>query len=362
MLQGDRQSSKRPQVAPNARNLHISAFGIHTGGGLVLLTALLVHAREAIAHVSLDGRLRSTDEAASTWKSSFVRRSFFARACDSLRSAANVGPGDTLLCFNSLPPLRPVAGRVITYVHAPHLVGLHRGTRYRHLTALRFVIERAWFMLGAQHSDEFWVQTESMQSALKRQNPTALVKIVPFVDDLLFSALAVSPKATTPCIRDYSNYVFVYPADGVGHKNHSALLAAWGLLAEQGASPRLILTLERAELDRLIADTGIERMPNVEARGHLARTAMLECVSRSDALVFPSLAETFGLPLLEARALGVPILASERDFVRDVCIPDQTFDPTSPCSIARAVRRFMDGAVEIAPCYSAAQFIERLRR
>ena len=45
--------------------------------------------------------------------------------------------------------------------------------------------------------------------------------------------------------------------------------------------------------------------------------------------------------LLEARALGVPVLAPERDYVRDVCEPRQTFDPASPRSIADAVRRFL---------------------
>jgi glycosyltransferase involved in cell wall biosynthesis len=362
MLQDDLQSSKLAQIAPSTRNLHVSAFGIHTGGGLVLLTALLAHGREAIAHVSLDGRLRGSSATESTWKSSYVRRSFLARACDSLQSAANVRPGDTLLCFNSLPPLRPVAGRVITYVHAPHLVGLHRGTRYRRLTALRFVIERAWFRLGAQFSDEFWVQTESMQVALNLQNPKARVKIVPFVDDLLFSALGASTATQGADVRKYSDYSFVYPADGVGHKNHVTLLAAWALLSEDGVSPRLVLSLDKAEYERLVVDAELDRLPNVEVRGHLSRNAMLESVSRSSALVFPSLAETFGLPLLEARALGVPIIASERDFVRDVCVPHQTFDPTSPRSIARAIRRFMDGAVEITHCYSAAQFMERLRQ
>ena len=347
-------------AAPAGRNLHISAFGIHTGGGLVLLKALLAQARDAITHVSLDGRLRGSDEMSSTWEFSFVRRSFLARAYDSFRSSRSIGPGETLLCFNSLPPLRPVRGRVITYVHAPHLVGLHRGTHYRRLTALRFVIERAWFSLGARYSDEFWVQTESMRSALKRQNPKALVKIVPFVDNLLYSRLDTSSNTRNANIRDYSSYSFIYPADGVGHKNHTALLTAWSLLAEQGASPRLILSLGEAELGRLLANAGMERLPNVEAYGQLARTAVLESLSLSSALVFPSLAETFGLPLLEARAMGVPIIASERDFVRDVCVPEQTFDPTSPRSIARAVRRFMDGAVELEPCCSAAQFVERL--
>lgn len=59
-------------------------------------------------------------------------------------------------------------------------------------------------------------------------------------------------------------------------------------------------------------------------------------------MIFPLLAETFCLPMLEAKAIGLPIIASGRDFVRDVCTPTETFEPTSPRSIAAAVERFMD--------------------
>ena len=47
------------------------------------------------------------------------------------------------------------------------------------------------------------------------------------------------------------------------------------------------------------------------------------------------------MPLIEARRIGLPILASELDYVRDVLDPEEVFDPDSPVSIARAVKRFM---------------------
>jgi len=81
----------------------------------------------------------------------------------------------------------------------------------------------------------------------------------------------------------------------------------------------------------------------------------------SSALLFPSRMETFGLPMLEARALRVPVLAAERDFVRDVCEPAQTFDPASPVSIASAVRRFVEGRVPPdGTYYSASELVARL--
>jgi glycosyltransferase involved in cell wall biosynthesis len=73
------------------------------------------------------------------------------------------------------------------------------------------------------------------------------------------------------------------------------------------------------------------------------------------------MAETFGLPLLEATMLGIPVIAGEVDFVRDVCVPQQTFDPDSPRSIARAVRRFLGNGAEAPAMYlSAEEFVERL--
>lgn len=63
--------------------------------------------------------------------------------------------------------------------------------------------------------------------------------------------------------------------------------------------------------------------------------------AETKALIYPSLFESFGLPLFEARLLNLDVLASDSDFVRDLVEPIQTFDPYSPYSIANAVIRHM---------------------
>ena len=75
--------------------------------------------------------------------------------------------------------------------------------------------------------------------------------------------------------------------------------------------------------------------------GWLPQSEVLLQYQSCRSLIFPSLRESFGLPLLEASKLNIPILASELDYVYDVCEPEQTFDPSSPQSIARAVTRFL---------------------
>jgi glycosyltransferase involved in cell wall biosynthesis len=64
-------------------------------------------------------------------------------------------------------------------------------------------------------------------------------------------------------------------------------------------------------------------------------------MATSQAVIFPSFCESLGLPLLEARENAVPVIACERDYVREILNPVETFDPESPLSIARAVQRFL---------------------
>ena len=53
----------------------------------------------------------------------------------------------------------------------------------------------------------------------------------------------------------------------------------------------------------------------------------MKLYSYIDYLIFPSLSESYGLPLIEARFNDVKIIASDLDFVYDVCQPFLVFDP-----------------------------------
>jgi glycosyltransferase involved in cell wall biosynthesis len=90
--------------------------------------------------------------------------------------------------------------------------------------------------------------------------------------------------------------------------------------------------------------------------GVLSHDDVLLLYKKSGALIFPSKLESLGLPLIEARRAGLAILASELDYVRDVLDPDEVFDPDSPVSIARAVKRFLGIEQPPLPLVSAKQF------
>jgi len=46
------------------------------------------------------------------------------------------------------------------------------------------------------------------------------------------------------------------------------------------------------------------------------------------------------------------------DFVRDVCLPQETFDPNSAVSIARSVNRFLKNTDKPVEIYTASDFVQ----
>ncbi|BCW90494.1 D-inositol-3-phosphate glycosyltransferase [Alphaproteobacteria bacterium SO-S41] len=106
-------------------------------------------------------------------------------------------------------------------------------------------------------------------------------------------------------------------------KNHRLLLDAWRLLAaERGAeAPRLVIAGRRgwrnedvfAELD----DPGALGRLVLEAPD-LSSAALALLMRRARAVLSPSFAEGYGLPVAEALASGVPVLAADTPIYREL--------------------------------------------
>lgn len=154
---------------------------------------------------------------------------------------------------------------------------------------------------------------------------------------------ADTPAVTVPAALPTGHFFF-YPANFWPHKNHEALLAAYRIYAAAAGSRAWPLVLtgapdKRQELVREMA-LGLGLADRVIFPGHLDDAAFAALWSQAGALVFPSLHEGFGIPLLEAMRFGKPIIATDLPVLHEVA--GEAFlpvDSRDPQALAAAMRR-----------------------
>lgn len=136
-------------------------------------------------------------------------------------------------------------------------------------------------------------------------------------------------------------HFILYPARPWKHKNHARLLQAFVDLRREVPGLRLVLT-----------GGGLERLPQlpdgVEVLGSVAPEELASLYRRAACLVFPSLYEGFGLPVVEAMASGCAVAASNRGAIPEVCGgAGILFDPEDVHAIENGVRDALGRADEL---------------
>ncbi|MCK9394608.1 MAG: glycosyltransferase [Methylobacter sp.] len=343
--------------------LFIHATNVHQGGGKTLLDALI---KGCVAHqecvLLLDSRMPVPGIPMDHVQIKRVHPSVPQRFLAEWWLAKQVCGEDTVLCFGNLPPLFKLAGWVVVFVQNKYLAEDASLSGFAMKTRLRLNIERLWLSWKAGNANAFVVQTPAMKAALESRfcNRTKTgIRMLPFVDGMK----GYQRNLATQRSREPKDFDFLYMASGEPHKNHRRLIEGWCLLAEEGLFPSLCLTLDKSRFAGLcdwIAEKKIQYGLHVENFGMVPHDQGKQFYQSGGALVYPSVFESFGLPLIEARQAGLPVLASELDYVRDVLDPEQTFDPESAISIARAVKRFMGGDERPLPLLDAAEFIGQI--
>jgi glycosyltransferase involved in cell wall biosynthesis len=183
--------------------------------------------------------------------------------------------------------------------------------------------------------------------------------VLPFSKDPASYRRGVEASRDRPKIK----HGFLYVASGEPHKNHRRLVEAWTLLAKEGIRPGLCLTLDKHRFPELCGwiDAKVKEMNlNMTNVGSIPAQDLERVYEESLALIYPSDFESLGLPLIEARCAAIPILAAERDYVRDAVDPEETFDPDSPVSIARAVKRFLGIPEKPLPVMNAKEYLSKV--
>lgn len=229
-----------------------------------------------------------------------------------------------------------------------------------HYRTLKGVISRPAFEMYDYHVRTtarrarlvFTLSEYSRQSIVRELgiDPRRVVAAYCGIDHARFTPLTPDETARLRKSRpDLPARFLLYPSALLPHKNHAGLLrAVERLRAAHGVNVPVVLTGTAAT--GFAADV----LRQAEALGGQVRWAgvvpfdeLLVYYRLATAVVFPSLHEGFGLPVVEAMACGTPVACSGTTSVGEVAGDAAlTFDPDDPDAIASALLRVLeDGAL-----------------
>ncbi len=138
-------------------------------------------------------------------------------------------------------------------------------------------------------------------------------------DDLL----VLQPSEDIICWAKSFRRFWIYPAKAWKHKNHDFLIKALSKRKNElkRADVKLLLTggfndYDIHCLETLIDDSYMHDI--VQILGFVSEEKLQALLRNADFLVFPSLFEGFGMPVLEAMTLGCPVLSSNAGSLPEV--------------------------------------------
>jgi glycosyltransferase involved in cell wall biosynthesis len=317
----------------------IDAIYINRTGGKVLLEYLIESILDTGCNdffVLLDSRLESPilqtlrpNQMRVLDASEPNRRQFYRDSVASFNS---------VLCFASIPPPLKIEGCKVYVFFQNALLLSTNDTGYKLKARLSFWLKKKYIQFNSYSNYQWIVQTNDMKRRLQEYLSLreSEINVIPIFKLKSFEVRNVN--------RFAPQFHFLYVADGAYHKNHKRLLDAWKYL-NTNFNPDMVLHLTIPEEFPKLLVTIEEYKKNgckIVNHGHCDHEELSRLYDSCKYLIFPSLLESFGLPLIEAGSAGCEVVSSDLPYVYDVVKPSRVFDPYSVESIIEAVVDVVD--------------------
>ena len=176
---------------------------------------------------------------------------------------------------------------------------------------------RARIATALRYGRAFLVSTEAVRRRLQREIAERGLTPRPIWARPFPSPLAdYRPRARPP-----TSPYFVVVGTIEPRKNHLLLLHIWREMACRGAPPRLVLVGVRGWENEQVLDM-LDRCDMlasyVAEASNLGSRDLAGLIAGARAVLAPSFEEGYGLPIVEALALGVPVVAADTEAAREV--------------------------------------------
>ena len=239
----------------------------------------------------------------------------------------------SVLCMANVPPTIKMPCKVHTYFH--NLSVLMNQKTMARARRMKNWLKKQTIRFFARNTDTWVVQTWNTENLIKETLPW---KGKTFYRYPIYT---IPKEFTVPSDSAKTDYLFV--GDYTMAKGHDELLEAWKILHAEGVDVPLHLTCSQKTLFLEHLNEAIAGGISIVNHGFVPFAEMAKIYQNAKCIVYPSLNESLGLGIVEGLHAGCDVLASDLPFAHAICKPSEVFDPTSPRSIADAVKRYEKG-------------------
>lgn len=209
--------------------------------------------------------------------------------------------------------------------------------------AMQRHLRRRLMLISALHSDHVITPTETMRSMLLHWAPDLENHCSVNLYGTLLDTFNVGKQRPW---RQDETLKLLYVSTYYPHKNPSDGVLACEILSQQGLPATLRLTMEMDHIrkvrgsarDLFHLERGISE--NLVETGSVPYAKLPDIHANHDVFIFPSISETFGHPMTEAMASGIPIVAVDvavnREILGDAAL---YYSPFRPQELAQRLRQ-----------------------
>jgi glycosyltransferase involved in cell wall biosynthesis len=170
--------------------------------------------------------------------------------------------------------------------------------------------------------------------------------------------IVAPPSSSTQHVDDYvitsipeqAVYSFLFASAPDSHKNFESVCRAAGIVKEQwGLNDfQVYITVKGNENSyaKWLFRTWGKRNPNIMFTGYLGKKTLYAYYHQVHCLIFPSKAETWGLPITEFAALNKPMLLADLPYAHETaggCSKVAFFNPDDPYELAGQMKKLIQG-------------------
>jgi glycosyltransferase involved in cell wall biosynthesis len=245
---------------------------------------------------------------------------------------------NSIVCMSNVPPPINIENvPVSVYFHNDLFLNPIK-SNVGVLAILKNLLKKQYIKYKNKKKYSWIVQTKLMKTKLEKflNIKNEKIKTLPIIE---------FQEYKTP-IKKKNKFVFV--SNFSNHKNHFKLFQAFkDACKEKSYNIELNLTIDKNIYIKSFYCTGKKpRNLKIINHGIISTSQVREIYSSSEFLIFPSLNESLGMPLIEAIFYGCKVLAPNLNYVGQVITPSLTFDPYSVSSISESIQYAVENNIK----------------